>query len=316
MKASLIRSIAGGLLGAITFLGGCLSPPDSALVEEGEGTEGMALRRRAIAPIGVNGLSPDDLWAPANRSALQALGHRALLDGSGRLATSLLDTAGGRGVLDYAVRCALPTGTVVQAPDGEPFEGAFGLAPGWSDRALTVGEQRWVSGCVFQHLNGSGAHVEVLLQGRHPALACPSDEAPFSEFIQRDATMFGNLFASGAVVGYTCIDPSLLETLAHLELSNPLDLQLLALERPCGHSSTCGIAFLGLCDLFCSTDAAGDQTCSLLPLGEPLLTPLVCSVVAPLLGLTCQAPVTFQETVRTRIRDCDLLPLYGEWGLL
>jgi hypothetical protein len=259
-------------------------------------------------------LSPGDLWAPENRSALRALGTTALLGEGGRLSTSLLDTAGGRRVLDYTLGCALPAGAIVQGQQGELFEGSFGLAPAWLTRAPTLEEQRWVSACIFQHLNGSGAEVEILLEGRHKALACSEDEPPFSQFTQRDATMFGNVFASGPIVGYTCIDPDLLEVLAQLELSCPLDLQLLALERPCGRSPTCGIAFLGLCDLFCSTDAAGDQTCSTLPLGEPLFNPLFCSLIAPVLGITC--PVPYQETVRTRIRDCDLLPLYGGCGLL
>ncbi|WP_437775017.1 hypothetical protein [Sorangium sp. So ce1097] len=259
--------------------------------------------RRGVAPIGLNGLSPRDFWATDNRAALRALGAaRLVAAGDVLVATPLLATAGGRSVLDHLVRCALPFNQLVYAPDGEAFYGEFGFAPAWTGRALSPSEQRWVSACMFQHLNGSGEHVDILLDGRHPALEFPRDAEPFSEFVVEDATTYGNAFLPGAIVGFTCINPNLTAALSALSLSCPLDLGLLVLERSCGVLPTCGMAFVGPCNLVCSKDAAGDQTCHTLPLVGPLL--------APLLG------PAYTETIRTELRDSDILPLYPGCGLL
>ncbi|XXT15783.1 hypothetical protein WME94_36605 [Sorangium sp. So ce429] len=293
-----IRSVAVGLLGAGVFTAGCVAAPDAEPVETAE----LPMPRNVV-PIGVNGLSPNDFWAPANRAAFQALGGAALAGAGGALvATPLLATAGGKSVLDYTVRCALSSDQVVHAPNGDEYYGAFGFAPDWTGRALNTSEQRWVSACIFQHLNGSGEHVDILLEGGHDALTCDLDEELFADFIVKDATMYGNAFLPGAIAGYACIDADLSGVLSGLSLSCPLDTNLLALARLCGHLPTCGIAFVGLCNLVCTQDAAGNSTCHTLPLVGPLL--------GPLLG------PSYSETIRTELRDTDILPLYGSCGLL
>ncbi|HTN92570.1 MAG TPA: hypothetical protein VL242_53245 [Sorangium sp.] len=293
-----IRSVAVGLVGAGVFTAGCVAAPDAEPVETAE----LPMRRHVV-PIGANGLKPGDFWAPANRAAFQALGGAALAGADGVLvATSLLATAGGKSVLDYTVRCALYADQVVRAPNGDKYYGAFGFAPEWTERELNTSEQRWVSACVFQHLNGSGEHVDILLEGRHAALECSPDEEAIADFVVQDATMYGNAFLPGPIAGYACIDAGLSPALSSLSSSCPLDINLLPLKRLCGHVPTCGVAFLGLCDLVCARDAAGDSTCHTLPLVGPLL--------GPLLG------PSYTETIRTELRDSDLLPLYGSCGLL
>lgn len=295
------RSVAVGLIGlvgACVLTAGCVGPSDTAPVETAE-----LSMRRGVAPIGANGLKPGDFWATENRAALRALGGAPLVAaGDVLVATPLLGTAGGRSVLDHLVRCALPLDHVVYATDGEAFYGEFGFAPAWTGRALDTSEQRWVSACMFQHLNGSGQHVDILLDGRHPALEFSRDEEPFSEFVVKDATTYGNAFLPGAVVGFTCSNPDLASALSALSSTCPLDLGLLVLERSCGVLPTCGMVFVGPCDLVCSKDAAGHQTCHTLPLVGPLL--------APLLG------PAYSETIRTELRDSDILPLYPGCGLL
>ncbi|WP_437708256.1 hypothetical protein WMF45_29675 [Sorangium sp. So ce448] len=300
------RFIAIGLLGACVFTAGCAAssdtgpdaPSDTDPVETAE----LPIRSTAV-PIGCNGLLPSDFWAPENRTALRALGQRALAGANDVVApTALLGTSGGKSVLDYTVRCALSSDQVVHGPDGRAFHGSFGFAPAWTERALTSSEQRWVSACIFQHLNGTGEHVEFLPQGSHPALDGPLNEEPYTEFVVHDATMYGNAFLSGAIAGYACIDPDLTGELSALSLSCPLDLSLLSLERLCGHVPTCGIAFLGLCDLTCLEDVTGNQTCHTLP----LLGPLLGSLLGP----------SYSETIRSEVRDSDLLPLYNGCGLL
>ncbi|WP_437618916.1 hypothetical protein [Sorangium sp. So ce1151] len=293
-----IRSVAVGLFGAGVFTAGCVAAPDAEPVETAE----LSMRRNVV-PIGVNGLNPNDFWAPANRVAFQALGGAALAGAGGVLvATPLLATAGGKSVLDYTVRCALSSDQVVHAPNGDEYYGEFGFAPEWTGRALNPSEQRWVSACIFQHLNGSGEHVEILLEGKHAALECSPDEEELADFVIQDATMYGNAFLPGPIAGYACIEADLSGVLSGLSLSCPLDTNLLTLTRLCGHVPTCGIAFLGLCDLVCAHDADGDSTCHTLPLVGPLL--------GPLLG------PSYSETIRTELRDSDLLPLYGSCGLL
>ncbi|WP_437964379.1 hypothetical protein WMF04_32290 [Sorangium sp. So ce260] len=299
---SSIRFVAAGVLGVLgvcLLTAGCVGPSDVEPVETAE----MPIWRRTVVPIGANGLDPAHFWATENRTAFRALGGAALAGaGAVLVATPLLATEGGKSVLDYTVRCALSEDQVVYGPNGDVFYGAFGFAPEWTGRALNTSEQRWVSACIFQHLNGSGEHVDILLRGGHPVLACPHDEEPFLDFIVRDATMYGNAFLPGPIAGFACIDPDLTGELSRISLSCPLDLSLLELDRLCGHLPTCGIAFVGLCDLACTEDAAGNKTCHTLPLLGPIL--------GPLLG------ASFSETIQTELRDVDLLPLYPGCGLL
>ncbi|WP_437670049.1 hypothetical protein [Sorangium sp. So ce131] len=306
----LIRSITLGILGAGVFMPGCIGPDDTSAPSDElpaeVAEEVMSQRIRYTVPIGLNGLDPADFWAPENRAALRALGGGPLLSGAVLTATPLLDTEAGRSVLDHTVRCALSDGQVVQGPDGKKFYGAFGLAPEWAGRGLATSEQRWVSACLFQHLNGSGEHVEILLEGRHSSLACSRDEEPFVNFNVRDATMFGNAFLDRPTVAYACIDPDLSGVLSGLSLSCPLDLNLLVLERLCGHTSLlCGVSFVGLCNLACTEDANGDQTCGSFPLAA-VLGPLLGQITAP----------AYSETIRTELHDSDIVPLYGSCGLL
>lgn len=306
-----IRSLTGGLFFVGAFMTGCIGPDDNEVLSDepvAEATAEISPRARMIVPIGANGLRPADFWAPETRTAFRALGRAALLGhGDVLVETPLLGTEGGRSVLDYTVRCALAPGQVVYDPGGEPFYGAFGFAPAWTERALDGSEQRWVSACLFQHLNGTGEHVEILLSGGHPALKYSVDEPSVDDFCVRDATMFGNAFADGPIAGYSCIDPDLGGTLSSLLSSCPLDLALV-LKRTCGTVPTCGILFLGLCDLSCVKDANGDQVCSTVPLLKTTI---------PLLGTLLGGLGTlYSETIRTEVRDQHLLPLYPGCGLL
>ena len=84
--------------------------------------------------------------------------------------TPLLDTEGGRSVLDYTVRCALTPDQVVYGPDGEAFYGAFGFSPAWTERALDIAEQRWVSACLLARTNALGETVAIELVASHPVI--------------------------------------------------------------------------------------------------------------------------------------------------
>jgi hypothetical protein len=109
-----------------------------------------------------------------NRLSLNSLSSVALTpDGESLASTDLLSDEGGRELLRYLVRCALPEGTELTGSTGQAsytFHGLVGLAPAWLDQPLKTSEQRWVSGCLLAHVNGYGVEVPISLRGQHPAL--------------------------------------------------------------------------------------------------------------------------------------------------
>jgi hypothetical protein len=265
---------------ASALLIGCAGPPDVDIDGEVLAPPAQALS----GPIGANGMNPVNFWAPATQSALRELGGGALVAGGALAATPLLDSAGGASVLRYVVRCALPEGAIVTSAGGAAFQGAFGLAAGWTDRALDTSEQRWVTACLLQHLNGLGAHVFIMLEGSHAALD-PRPGASTSAFSVEDITTFGNVFVPAPSPAYACFDSLLQDGCG-------LDLSLHSLTRLCGLAPLCGVTVLGPCALHCTDDSAGDPACQ--------------ALVGP----------SFPQSIRSSVRDTDLLPLYPGCDLL
>lgn len=263
------------LVGALALVIGCGGPEVDVIKDD------LSVPLRPLGGvIGANHMSPADFWQPSTQSALRSLGGGALTGADGSLvATPLLDTAGGRSVLDYTAKCALPPGTSVASASGVTFPGSFGLAPQWTTRGLTTSEQRWVTACLLQHLNGLDISVDIMLEGSHAALD-PRAGEDISDFTVKNATMFGNVFVNTLVKAYACVE-------LDLQLACPLDLSLHALERICGASLTCGATVLGLCDLVCTYDGNDDPSCRTMPL----------------LG------ASYPQAIRTKVRDTDLLEL-------
>jgi hypothetical protein len=272
------RNLAPAWLGVCVLVSGCFTKEE---LEDAPFDPMTDVPYRTLeGPVSTNGLSPVDFWAADRQQALRALGASALLDEGGTLvATPLLDTPAGRSVLSYALRCALGGGTTVQSAPGATFTGDLALAPAWTARALTTSEQRWVTACLLDHLNGLGSHVSIMLQGNHPALIVDPNDDPASYSID-EMTGFGNMFLS-TPKAYVCVDPS-------LDLSCGANTSLSVLQRICGSSPTCGATNLGLCTLVCSKDAAGNPTCAA-PLGatypESISTKLQRSVAVSLYPL-------------------------------
>ncbi len=270
------------LLSFLTAMTGCIASADT---EEALDIDPLAVPYETMeGPETSNGLSPVAFWDLGNQQALRSLGAAALVGASGTLpATALLGTAGGRSVLGYTVRCALPAGVTVQSANGEVFQGDIGLAPAWTSRALTTSEQRWMTACLLQQLNGVGAHVPILLTGAHPALV-PDPGVDTSSYEVADATTFGNLFASSPRA-YVCADLG-------LHLACGVGFSAHTLQRLCGLSPTCGISVLGLCALTCSYGPSGAPSCG------PLFGP------------------SYTETISTRVEETGFLSLYPLCALL
>ncbi|MFC4640211.1 hypothetical protein [Deinococcus hohokamensis] len=120
----------------------------------------------------------------------------------------LADTPVKRQQLNYLARCALRAGDALQTTSRGvlyTFKGEIGLAPGWTDRALTPTEQRWVSACMLAHVNYFEKHVKVMMEARHTApvpflTKSGADHRTYSIF---EGAFFGNLFTK-APVAYAC----------------------------------------------------------------------------------------------------------------
>jgi hypothetical protein len=112
-------------------------------------------------------------------------------------------------VLGYIVSCALSEKQSVNfSADGNDVElqGQIGLAKHWGrpgghcDKSC----QEWVSACVLARLDFAGQHVDISVRGANPHLkACPAEVASFA---QREATYYGNVFASPQR-RFACLSP-------------------------------------------------------------------------------------------------------------
>jgi len=120
--------------------------------------------------------------------------------------SGLEESADGRNLLRYVVRCALPAGTHITVPHEERVEilkGSLGLAPDWRDKALTVSGQRKVSACLLGLVNAFGVHVKVSMRGPYEALAKGSTSEEQEPFTYQEAAFYGNIFSTPPV-SYVC----------------------------------------------------------------------------------------------------------------
>jgi hypothetical protein len=273
----LSRYLSMSLLGVCVLASGCSVEGESDEVP----FDRISVPSKTLDyPVTTNGLNPLDFWVPANQQALRSLGVAALLDAGGTLVpTTLLNTAGGQSVLRHALRCALNDDTTVQSAAGDAFAGELNLASAWASRALNTSEQRWLTACLLDHLNGLDAEVSIGLVGQHPALvAAPGFDS--SDYTINDQTAFGNLFLASPKA-YICPDLG-------LNLVCGLQVSTYTLLRICGLSPTCGATVLLPCSLICSRDAAGNPTCT-----YPLL-------LGP----------TYTEAISTKLEENVALSLY------
>ena len=113
---------------------------------------------------------------------------------SGAAAVALAVANGGAALLEYAVACALPAGEAITV-DGRRYEGRLGLAPHWSERDLSVGDQRWLTACLLARTNFFGATVTISTRGPSASLsgAVTRDEA--ARYAIQEGAFYGNLWS-------------------------------------------------------------------------------------------------------------------------
>ncbi len=106
-----------------------------------------------------------------------------------------MTTAAGRTTVSYIVKCALPTGHSIIKKDQTgatyTFPGALGLAPGWETGPTTQEDRNMVSACLMAHINTTGQHIPIYLDGPAPLGWGRNAAYPVEE-----GTFFGDLFVS------------------------------------------------------------------------------------------------------------------------
>jgi len=112
-----------------------------------------------------------------------------------------MNSSSGRNTVAYLVRCALPSGHSITKKDKSgnsyTFSGALGLAPGWENGATTQQDRYWISSCLMAHINTSGQHIPIWLDGLSPVGWGRNASYPIQE-----GTFVGDLFASPPIARY------------------------------------------------------------------------------------------------------------------
>lgn len=157
-------------------------------------------------------------------------------------------------ILKYLVRCALPADTFVTDPsDGERYWGWLEIAPSWRGSAISSEDQWYLTACLYQHLNGFGVEVPILLDGNRSPLYPPSQNHP--EFVKRDSRIWGNLFTSvGDFAPNVCYETDLLNSCEEVSVID---------TRLCDSDPTvdCNVNIVGPCSAHCYFDKNGQIAC-------------------------------------------------------
>lgn len=159
-------------------------------------------------------------------------------------------------VLKYAMRCALPKDTYAIYPgDGSKHWGWLNITTQWRSLPLTGAgapnpdDPWWFTACMYQHLNGFGVEVRILLDGAKTGLF-PTN-ASHSVFTKRDSRIWGNLFtATGDFVPNVCYETDLLTSCEEFAVVD---------TRLCDSDPTlnCNVNIVGPCSTVCTYSSQG-----------------------------------------------------------
>lgn len=244
-----IQSLSSLLVtGACLVLSGCVESPDPFDVEDLD-----VPLETADGPDVKNGTGPADMFEVSVMSMIYDLQWAGLDDGTGTLrltpTMALAPPASRKKVLADLVGCALgDSDTLVDPIDSTSYTGHVGLAASWRSQALTsVSDQRFVSACLLQHLNGLGYEVWLLLEGNTPALQPNAEER--GKFSVTDSALWGNLFVKLPQL-YACALPDVTAACTTDIWIENLD------KRICDSSPACHLTIVGACADECLQDGA------------------------------------------------------------
>ncbi|MCG8423123.1 MAG: hypothetical protein MJE77_34910, partial [Proteobacteria bacterium] len=182
----------------------------------------------------------------ANALSANALSANALS------ANGLLDTADGRAVAAYLVRCALDEGTSISGEiDGVPyiFHGLLGLVPQWEQAELVDEAKQWISACLLAHVNAFEISVPISVRGAGSGEydVVNAGEQERIDYRVYEATFFGNVFGDDQEMLACWGDqPSQART-----MSSARDLRICSDPAAPGNTTECGFVGLGMCSEVC-----------------------------------------------------------------
>jgi uncharacterized membrane protein YgcG len=114
----------------------------------------------------------------------------------------LMNSDAGRSTVSYLVRCALPSGHSITKQDKNgtsyTFAGQIGVSPEWESGSCGNGCQEQMTACVLAHVNTSGVHIQLWLDGDSPAISWNQN----SSYPDQEGSFFGNIFVSPPVAYY------------------------------------------------------------------------------------------------------------------
>jgi len=253
------RTIAVGIsLGAMVGLAGCGDQrwdEDTAHVvaaiesENGLSGNGLALNGLTLNGLSGNGLSGNGLSGNGlSGNGLSGNGFAFYgLSSPGGLSSTygLMTTDGGREIVKYMVKCALPAGQSFTASDQNgvsyTWPGAIGVAPA----AIGTGTcdldcQEALSACMLAHVNNSGAHIGIWLDGPDQGIGWGgSPNYPYQE-----GAFFGNLFAAGPTTstqwkGQFCVGKNMAQGEVPGRLGAPIGTNSSVYVNPFGNGVAC-----------------------------------------------------------------------------
>jgi hypothetical protein len=221
---------------ACALLGGCLTQVDPELSETDTNVE--TPNRLAANRLAANSLATSRLAT-------------AKLTPTGTDLVAMTADPGGRELLTYVVSCALPAGTSLTV-SGIIYVGDIGLAPKWTERALSLDERRWVSGCLLARTNLFGVTVQLSMRGSDgPLGVTPAEKAGYSLF---EGVFWGDVFAGDLSTMKACT--------SRYKATNP-QISTMPL-RECTVADVlvpgktrCGFTAAGICETVCNDAKAG-----------------------------------------------------------
>ncbi len=190
------------LFAASALLVGCAMPADEGIDEEGasggvEGIEESLVTTNGLKTI--NGLTTSNGLTAVN--GLRT--YNGLRTRNGLSETvGLMTSSAGRDTVAYLVRCALRSDQSITKLDQNgasyTFTGQIGIAPEWADGVCDLNCQESVSACLLAHVNTSGEHISLWLDGNMPNVGWGQSTAhPYQE-----GSFFGNLFVDNPQAYY------------------------------------------------------------------------------------------------------------------
>src|SRR3569623_677122 len=239
---------------ALVLVSGCMVDTDietSASDEALTSTNGLSLTGLSLNGMSLNGLS-------LNGTSLNGLSLNGLDLG---LATTQFaswfqtDPVNNAAQVSYIVKCAKPTGQTMTWKNpatgvSYTWPGELGLAPLWTNRAMTTTEQQVMSACMVAHANKFGVHVPIAVEGITAAgTMIPQAAGELTTYSVREAGWVGNT-ATGEGI-FVCLDHTAWTASVSSARACAIDMQ------PPNTVSTVWppITFTGPCGPSCTPDA-------------------------------------------------------------